>query len=468
MDVESFFELEENDTDVRTELLAGVTTFLTISYIIVVNPTILSQAISIEGFSQTEVFQMIAVVTIISSVVAMIVMGVYANLPFALAPGIGLNAFFAFTVVLGLGVRWQTALAAVFVEGLIFVALTITGARSYVISIFPKPVKLAVGSGIGAFLLMIGLQEMEVVINDPSNLVTLGNIASNPVAMLGLFGTVIIFILWARDVTGEIIIGIGLSTLAGYLLTLAGVVEPGIVVNDGVLNTVSEGGILTLLASTQFDISPLAGAFIQGFTNIEVGTFLMVVLTFFFVDFFDTAGALIGLGQYGGYLNEEEELPEMDKALLADGVGTTVGGMLGTSTISTYIQSSTGIEEGGRTGLTVLTTAGLFILSIPLISIITAIPTYASFSALVVVGIMMFEGVTDIDWEDPTWAIPAGLTIIVMPITYSIADGIAAGIIIYPVIKSFTDGYDSVTAGQWSMAVVLATYYLLQTGNFAI
>jgi AGZA family xanthine/uracil permease-like MFS transporter len=286
--------------------------------------------------------------------------------------------------------------------------------------------------------------------------------------MLGLFGTVIIFILWARDITGEIIIGIGLSTLAGYLLTLAGVVEPGIVVNDGVLNTVSEGGILTLLASTQFDISPLAGAFIQGFTNIEVGTFLLVVLTFFFVDFFDTAGALIGLGQYGGYLNEEEELPEMDKALLADGVGTTVGGMLGTSTISTYIQSSTGIEEGGRTGLTVLTTAGLFILSIPLISIITAIPTYASFSALVVVGIMMFEGVTDIDWEDPTWAIPAGLTIIVMPITYSIADGIAAGIIIYPVIKSFTDGYDSVTAGQWSMAVVLATYYLLQTGNFAI
>lgn len=468
MDINNLFELESRNTDIETEITAGIATYLTISYIIVVNPAILSQAIGIQGFSQTEVFQMIATVTIISSVIAMVVMGFYANLPFALAPGLGLSAFFAFTVVVSLGVRWQTALAAVFVEGIVFILLTVTGVRSYVINIIPDPVKLAVGSGIGAFLLMIGLQEMEVVVDDPGTLVALGNVASNPVAILGLLGTVVIFILWASDVTGDIILGIFASGLAGYLITVGGIVDPGVVVNDGALNSLTEGGLISLITGAQYDFTPLAGSFIQGFSTIDPLNFILVVLTFFFVDFFETAGALIGLGQYGGYLNEDNKLPEIEKPLLADAIGTTVGGILGTSTVSTFVQSSAGIEEGGKTGLTTITTAALFTLTLPFISLVSLIPTYASFSALIVVGIMMFEGVAEIEWNKQVWAVPAGLTIIIMPITHSISTGIAAGIIIYPIMKSFIQSPEDVRLGHWSLAIVLSLYFIVRTGNIAV
>jgi AGZA family xanthine/uracil permease-like MFS transporter len=446
------FELEAHDTDVRTEGVAGLTTFLAMSYIIVVNPAILSEAIQIEGYSQGQVFQMIAIATILSAAVASIVMGLYANRPFGLAPGLGLNAFFAFTVVLGLGVAWQTALAAVFVEGIIFIVITAVGARKYIIELFPEPVKFAVGAGIGVFLLFIGLQELEIIVNDETTLVTLGSIGQNPYAVLGVLGLVFTFILWVRDITGAIIIGIISTAVVGWALTLGGVFERGVITPE-------------TLPSPQYDITPLAGAFIDGLTQMDPVTFGLVVFTFFFVDFFDTAGTLIGVSQFGGFLDEDGNLPEIEKPLMADAVGTTFGAIVGTSTVTTYIESSTGVEEGGQTGLTALVVAGLFLASLVLIPVVAAIPGYASFIALIVVGIIMFQGVTDIDWTDPAWTVTAVLTITVMPLAYSIADGLAAGIIAYPIVRAASGQFSEVRAGQWVIAAVLALHYVLQTSG---
>jgi len=411
---------------------------------------------------------MIAIVTIVTSAIAMVVMGLYANRPFGLAPGLGLNAYFTFTVVLGLGIPWETALAAVFVEGVIFIILTATGAREFIINIFPEPVKFAVGAGIGVFLLLIGLQELQVVVADEATLVTLGEIGSNPIALLGALGAALILILWARGTTGAILIGVLATAIAGYVLTLAGLVEPGVLVDRAVLTQVSEDGLVSMVTGIQYDITPLAGAFLDGFRTSDPVTFGLVVMTFFFVDFFDTAGALIGIGQYGDFLDEDGQLPEISKPLMADGIGTTIGAMLGTSTITTFIESSAGVEAGGKTGLTALTIAGLFVLMIPLVPLAAAIPTYASFSALVVVGIVMFKGVADIDWNDPSWSVPAALTVTVTPLTYSIANGIAVGIISYPVIKTMVDGHRTVTVGHWAMAATLTVYFYIQTSGLLL
>jgi len=468
MGLNSFFDLDDHDTDVNSEVIAGATTFLAMAYIIVVNPTVLSNAISIEGYTDPEVFQMIAITTILASVAAMLVMALYANRPFGLAPGLGLNAFFAFTVVLGLGIPWQTALAAVFVEGIIFIVLTAIGAREYIINLFPEPVKFAVGAGIGVFLLFIGLQEFQVIVNDDATLVTLGSVGSNPVAILGLSGVVLTLLLWARGITGSIIIGILTTAIAGWGLTLGGVVDRGVLVNESVLSAVEQQGVFGVITGIQYDITPLAGAFIDGLSRVEPLTFGFVVLTFFFVDFFDTAGTLIGIAQFGDFLDENGELPEMDKPLMADAVGTTVGAMLGTSTVTTYIESSTGVEAGGRTGLTTLVVAGLFLLMIPFVAIASAIPSYASFIALVIVGIIMFEGVVDIDWRDPAWSISAALTITIMPLTYSIADGLAAGIISYPLVKAAAGDAADIRVGQWLLAAVLVVYFYVQTSGMLL
>ena len=444
------FGVAEHDSDVRTELVAGLTTFLAMSYIIVVNPFILAEAIEIPGYDFFEVVQMIAIATIIASAAATLVMAFYANRPFGLAPGMGLNAFFAFTVVIGLGIPWQTALAAVFVEGILFIALTAVGARKYIIQLFPEPVKRAVGAGIGLFLLFIGLQELQIVVQYDATLVTLGDVFANPWAILGILGLALTFALWARGVTGAIIIGILTTALAGWALTFAGVFERGVVTPE-------------TLPAAQYDITPLAGAFVDGLADIEPLTFTLVVFTFFFVDFFDTAGTLIGVSQYGDFLDEDGDLPEMEKPLMADAVGTTVGAVVGTSTVTTYIESSAGIEEGGRTGLTALVVALGFLASLALIPFVAAIPEYASFIALIVVGVMMLRGLVEVDWQNPAWAVSAGLTVTVMPFTYSIADGLAAGIVAYPLIKVAMGEYDEVHVGQYVIAALLAAYYVLQT-----
>ena len=479
--LDEFFEVSEEGSSIRTELIAGVTTFLAMAYIIVVNPSILLGAIvgfdedgglnpetTIDGATYTagEVFQMLAIATILASVLATLVMALYARRPFGLAPGMGLNAFFAFTVVLAMGIPWQVALAAVFVEGIIFIAITALGVRRYVIELFPEPVKFSVGAGIGVFLLFLGLQEMEVVVPYPEGtLVELGNIAQSPVALLGLAGLALTLMLWARGITGSLIIGILTTTLAGWALILANVVDEAVLGPEALVD--EETGQLSFetVLSPQYDITPLAGAFVEGLSQADAFTFALVVFTFFFVDFFDTAGTLIGVSQFGGFLDEEGDLPEIEKPLMADAVGTTFGAMVGTSTVTTYIESSTGIEEGGRTGLTALVVAALFALALVAVPLVAAIPTYASYIALVVVGIIMLQGVLDIDWSDPAWAVSAGLTITVMPLTASIANGLAAGIIAYPLIKLAMGEVREVHLGQWVTALALVGYFYVTTSG---
>jgi len=450
--VASFFDYEEYGTDTKTEVIAGITTFLTMSYIIVINPAILSAAISIDGYSDGEVFQMIAITTILAAVVGTAVMALYANRPFGLAPGMGLNAYFAFTVVITLGVPWQTALAAVFVEGLIFMAMSSVGARRYIIEFFPKPVKFAVGAGIGLFLLLLGFIEMNVAAAHDSTLVTLGSVASDPVAILSLVGLAFTLVLYSRDVTGSIIIGILTTAIVGWGLTVAGVV------NDGLLTPGS-------VPEPHYDITPLVGSFLQGFQNIEPVTFVIIVFTFFFVDFFDTAGTLIGVSQFGGFLDGDGNLPEMEKPLMADAIATTFGAIVGTTTVTTYVESSTGIEEGGRTGMTALVVSLLFLLSLVAIPLVAAIPTYASYLALVVVGLIMLEGITEVNWEQSDWLIPGGLTMVMMPLTASIANGIAAGIISYPIVKAAQGDHEDIHTAQWVLAGAFVLYFYVTSGG---
>lgn len=457
----AFFGFDEHDTDLETESIAGLTTFLAMSYIIVVNPAILSEAIALEGYSSGEVTQMITVATILSSAVAIFVMAFWANRPFGLAPGMGLNAFFAYTVVLSLGVPWQVALAAVFVEGIVFIVLTAVGARRYIIELFPEPVKFAVGAGIGVYLLFLGLQEMQIVVADPDTLVTMGNVATSAVAALSVVGLALMLILHARGIQGSIVIGILATAVAGWLLTALDVVSPGTLTPPGSYEQVTNEGVLSLIASVQYDFTPLVAGFIDGLGMItdDPLVFVLVVFTFFFVDFFDTAGTLIGVSQIGGFLDENGDLPQIERPLMADAVGTTVGAMIGTSTVTTYIESSTGVEEGGRTGFTALVVGLLFLLSLLLVPLISAIPQYASYLALVVVGIIMLQGVTDIDWQDPSWAIAGGLTITVMPMTASISNGLAAGIMSYPLVKASMGEADDISLGQWALAVAFVLYF---------
>jgi len=458
--VSDYFGVQEHGSSVRTELLAGLTTFLTMSYIIVVNPAIMTdnpttdlvEGIVIEGFSTGEIQSMLAIVTILAAATATFVMAVYANRPFAQAPGLGLNAFFAITVVGVLGVPWQTALAAVVVEGIIFIILTAIGAREYVINLFPEPVKFAVGTGIGLFLALIGLQAMGIVVEDPGTMIGLGSIASDPVAIVSVIGLFFTLALYARGVPGSIIIGIVATTIVGWLVTAFGPVA-------------AEAGLVAGSASATYDITPLAGAFISGLGNVEAFSFALIVFTFFFVDFFDTAGTLVGVGQAGDFLDENGDLPDIDKPLMADAVGTTVGGMLGTSTVTTFIESATGVEEGGRTGLTALTVAALFVASLALVPLATAIPLYASHIALVVIGVVMIQNVVDIDWSDLTNVIPAGLTILIMPFTYSIAYGIAAGIASYPIVKLAAGEREDIRMGHWVLSAAFVVYFIVRTGG---
>lgn len=455
----NYFGFDEHGTDLRTEIVAGITTFLAMSYIIVVNPAILTgvpsegkPGIVMQGYTPVEVQQMLTVVTIVASVIALLVMALYANRPFGLAPGLGLNAFFALTVIGTIGVPWQTALAAVFTEGVIFILLTAVGARSYVIRLFPAPVKYAIGTGIGFYLAIIGLQAMEVVVADPATLVTLGSVASNPVALLAVFGLFVTLALYARGIRGSIVVGIVLTTVLGYLSTVAGFVDPGVL-------------FPSTLPSAQYDITPLIGAFLSGFANVDAFVFSLIVFTFFFVDFFDTAGTLVGVGQAGGFLDEDGNFPDIDKPLMADAVGTTAGGMIGSSTVTTFVESATGVEEGGRTGMTALVIAALFLVALVIVPFAAVIPQYASHIALVVVALLMLRNVVDIEWDNIAHAIPAGLTILVMPLTYSIAYGIAAGLISYPITKTAVGEFDDISLGQWLIAAAFVVYFFVRTSG---
>ncbi|ADQ68377.1 permease [Halogeometricum borinquense DSM 11551] len=479
--LDDYFDVQEHGSSVGTEIVAGVTTFLTMSYIVVVNPSILTDqpfiegvdGIAIAGFSPAEVQSMLAVVTIVAAAVATFVMAIYANRPFGQAPGLGLNAFFAFTVVGALGVPWQTALAAVVAEGILFILLTAVGAREYVIRLFPEPVKFAVGTGIGLFLTIIGLQAMGLVVNDSATLITLGPVASDPVAILSVVGLFFTFALYARGIPGSIIIGILGTAFLGWVLTVAGIVTPDAgLVADASSMTLSLPvlGTFDVLvpaagASATYNVTPLVGAFVGGLGNVEAFSFALIVFTFFFVDFFDTAGTLVGVSQIAGFLDDDGNLPDIDKPLMADAIGTTVGGMIGTSTVTTYVESASGVEEGGRTGLTALTVSVLFLVSLAFVPVAAAIPQYASHIALVVIGVVMLGNVIDIDWSDVTNTIPAGMTILVMPFTYSIAYGIAAGIVSYPLVKTAGGEFDDVRPGHWALALAFVVYFFVRTSG---
>ena len=472
--VAAYFGFDDHGTDYTTEAIAGLTTFLTMSYIIVVNPLVLSAAITSEklGVAEGMHIPLLAVTTIVSAVAAMLVMALYANRPFGLASGMGLNAFFV-TVVLSepLGITWQTALAAVFLEGVLFILLTAAGAREYVINLFPEPVKAGVGPGIGLFLAIIGLQFMRITATDVNDILSINPIlAQDPVAVVSVLGILLTFVLYARGTRGAIVLGIGTTAVIGYGAAALGFEAatneptPFNTLADVVL---APGVDQITYGASAFDITPLVGAFLTGFADVTGLTFAMVLFTFFFVDFFDTAGTLVGLSRAADMTDEDGNVPDIDEPLMADAVGTTVGGMLGTSTVTTFIESSTGIEEGGRTGFTTLVVAGLFLLALPFIPLLSALPTYAPYVAFLIVAVFMLRNVTDIDWGDNAHAIPGALTISLMPLTHSIATGIAAGLLSYPLVKTAQGEFDDVRLGQWVLAGAVVLYYVLRTNTLA-
>jgi adenine/guanine/hypoxanthine permease len=426
--LERFFRLRENGTTVRTELEAGLTVFLTMAYILVVNPLILAEAgVPIGGA---------LFATAVAAAVGSILMGVLANYPFALAPGMGLNAYFTYTVVLGLGVPWQTALGAVFVSGLIFVALTLVGVRELLVRAIPLSLKLAVGGGIGLFIAFIGLRNAGLVVGSPATLVALGDVRA-PEPALALAGLILTAALLARGWKSAIIVGI-VAVAAGAYLTGAAAPPRQVVALPEVGSTF-----------LQMDVMGALGLGL-----------LQVVFVFLFVDLFDTVGTLVALGEQAGYLDEKGNLARARPALLADSVATCTGAALGTSTVTTYIESATGVAEGGRTGLTAVTVGALFLLAVFFSPLAAAIPAVATAPALIVVGSLMLRSVLKVAWQDASEAVPAFLALIGIPLTFSIADGLALGFVSYPLVKAASGRAREVSALVWIVALLFVARYL--------
>ena len=432
--LERFFRLKEHGTTLMTEVRAGVVTFLTMAYILFVNPQILSQA----GMPADDV----AVATALAAAIAALVMGLWANYPFALAPGMGLNAYFTFGVVLGLGISWQVALAAVFVEGVLFLILAVSGVRAALLRAIPTSIKIATMSGIGLFLAIIGFEGAGLVVDHPATLVTLGDVTSTPV-VLALIGLVMIAVLMAMRVKGAILIGILAVTVVCWLIGLTPWPEQ--------LLTVPHLPTETLFA--------------MDFSTLLTGKLLLVVVAFLFVDIFDTAGTLIGVGRLGGFLDEKDELPRANRAFAADALGTMVGAAAGTSTVTSYVESATGIEEGGRTGLTAVVVAILFLLSLALTPLFTSVPVTATAPALIVVGALMMRGARELDWSQIDEAVPAFLTVATMPFTYSIANGISIGIVSFVLIKALRGRFREVHPLMYVLAGLLIVFYAVRTGG---
>ena len=429
--LEKYFSLKQNKTTVKTEVLAGLTTFMTMAYILAVNPDILSAT----GMDKGAVFT----ATALSALIATLVMALYAKLPFALAPGMGLNAFFAFTVVLGMGHSWQFALTAVFIEGLIFIALTAFNIREMIVNSIPMNMKHAISVGIGLFIAFIGLKNAGIIVSSPATFVTLGdvtNIAENGGAVVALLALVLTGVLLALKVKGALLFGILIGAVIGLPL-----------------------GITTLPSNFDFTPPSLSPIFLQfEWTQILTLDMLIVVFTFLFVDMFDTVGTLIGVSSKANMLDKEGRVPRVKQALMADAVGTTVGAMLGTSTVTTYVESAAGVSEGGRTGLTSLTVAGLMFLALFLSPIFLMIPGAATAPALILVGAMMMTPVKNINFDDFTESIPAFLTIIMMPLTYSISEGILFGVLSFVLLKILTGKFKDITI----VTIVLAVLFMLK------
>lgn len=421
--LERLFKLSENKTNFRTEVLAGVTTFLTMCYIIIVNPLILSET----GMDHGAVF----VATCLAAAIGCLVMGLIANYPIALAPGMGLNAYFTYSVCLGMGVPWQTALAAVFLSGIVFLAISFFKIREAIVNAIPMSLKFAIGGGIGLFLALIALKNAGIIIANQATLVGLGDLKS-PTVLLTFLGFLIIVVLHQFKVRGAIIISIlaitAISTLMG-LNQFKGVVGA---------------------------IPSLAPTFLQmDFEGLFTATMVGVIFVFFLVDLFDSTGTLVGVSHRAGLL-QDGKLPRLKKALFADSTAIVAGAALGTSSTTPYIESASGVAAGGRTGLTAVVVAALFIACLFFSPLAQSVPGFATAPALLFVGVLMIHGITNIDWDDITEAVPAFLTIVFMPFTYSIADGIAMGFISYALIKLLTGKAKSVPYMVWIIALLWA------------
>lgn len=426
--LEKLFKLGENGTNVRTEIIAGLTTFLTMAYIIFVNPMILADA----GMDRGAVF----VATCLAAAVGCFIMGFVANYPIAQAPGMGLNAFFTYAVVLGMGYTWQVALAAVFVSGILFIFLSIFKIREWIINSIPMSLRIGISAGIGLFLAFIALSNAGIVVSNPATKVSLGDVTSLA-SILGALGFFLTVALVHRGIKGAVMIAILAITVLGLIF-----------------GDVQYGGIMSMPPS-------IAPTFMQlDFSAIfEVGM-ISIVFAFLFVDLFDTAGTLVGVATKANLIKEDGKLPRLNKALLADSTATSVGALLGTSNTTSYIESVSGVSEGGRTGLTAVVVGILFLLALFFSPLAGMIPAYATSGALFYVAILMMSGLVGIDWRDLTEAAPVVVTCLLMPLTYSIAEGIALGFIAYAAIKLLSGKGRDVSISVWVMSAIFILKYI--------
>ncbi len=454
--LEKVFHLSENHTDVKTEVIAGITTFMTMAYILAVNPNILSDA----GMDRGAVFT----ATALASLVATLLMAAFANYPFVLAPGMGLNAYFAYTVVLQMGYTWQMALAAVFVEGLIFIALSLTNVREAIFNAIPINLKHAVSAGIGLFIAFIGLQNAKIVV-DSATLVSVysfkgsiaaGNFNSEGITvLLALIGVLITGILIVKGIKGNILWGILITWILGILCEVTGLYQPN-----------ADLGMFSVIPdfTSGFGIPSMKETFMHvDFSRVLSLDFLVVMFAFLFVDMFDTLGTLIGVASKADMLDKDGKLPKIRGALLSDAIGTSLGALFGTSTTTTFVESASGVAEGGRTGLTAVTAAAFFGLSLFLSPIFLALPSFATAPALIVVGFLMISAILKVDFNDFTEAIPAYIAVIAMPFMYSISEGIAMGVISYVVINLATGRAKEkkISALMYVLAVLFVLKYVM-------
>jgi AGZA family xanthine/uracil permease-like MFS transporter len=447
-----YFQFEHFQTNFRTEILAGVTTFMTMAYILVVNPIILSDAIYIN--QSGDLFPQLVVATGISAAIGTLIMAFLANYPFAQAPGMGLNAFFAYTVVLRLGIDWRLALSSVFIEGLIFMGLTLSNIRRQIITAIPMSLKSATAGGIGLFIAYIGLASnidtggAGIIVANEVTKTAFGSL-KEPQTLVAIAGIFITSAFMVRRIKGALLWGILATAILGWIL---GVTPP---------------------PQGLFQIPPfpkeLFGEAFLGLFNLNANNFLdfvAVTFVFLFVDLFDTIGTLTGVAMKAGYIDENGELPRANQALMADAIATTSGAILGTSSVTTYIESAAGVSEGGRTGFTSVITAILLGLSILFIPLLQAIPAYATTPTLVIVGVLMLSNITQINWQDLTEAIPAFLTLFTIPLTYSIAEGLSIGFISYPLLKAFQGKSHEVSLATWILSGVFVVRFVFMTVRF--
>ena len=448
-----FFKLKENNTNVKTEITAGLTTFMTMAYILAVNPSILSDA----GMDPTAVL----LATCIASFIGTACMALMANLPFALSAGMGLNAYMAYTVVQGFGYSWQVALLAVFVEGIIFIVLSLTSVREAIFNAIPMQLKNAVSVGIGLFIAFIGLQNAGLSVGSDSTLVTITSFTENfstagISAVLAILGTLVTAILYIKNVKGSILIGILGTWILGMLCQATGIYVPD----------AAQGFYSLYPTFAVTDFTKLGETFGQCFqvdmSGVGIFNFIVIIFSFLFVDLFDTLGTLIGVSTKANMLDENGKLPKIKPALLADSIATSAGAVLGTSTTTTFVESSAGVAAGGRTGLTALTTAFLFLISTLFAPIFTAIPSFATAPALIIVGFLMFTNITNLKLpsENYTSAIPAYLCIIAMPLFYSIAEGISIGVISYVIINLISKKWKEISPVMYVLAVLFILKYI--------